>query len=390
MAEQFTRLQISGYRRLADIDLELRPLNVLIGANGVGKSSILDVFNLLAASALGQLQQAVSEMGGFRSLLTADGKARQIGFAVTKKAENGDETTYRLQLAQEGLGFTSPMEALDKQTVKGKKFVYFQRENGHTAILDNQPETAIGLAFKDWPQTAASPTESVLSILDKSHEAVETFRKQILSVSEIYHSLDVSKRAPIRNSQTLRHAKEPGNDGEDLFPCLYTLKETAPHRFEAIEDTLRVIFPTFDKLTFPPVAAGQLTMGWKDKTFRREFYPNELSEGTLRFLWLVTLLQCPELPAVTLIDEPEVSLHPEMLQLLTDLMREASARTQLIVATHSDRFVRFLKPDELVICDLNDQGHTTLKRGTDLDLAHWLNEYGLDELWAQGVLGGRI
>ena len=92
------------------------------------------------------------------------------------------------------------------------------------------------------------------------------------------------------------------------------------------------------------MAAGRLTLAWKEFGFARPFYASELSEGTLRFLWLATLLQSPGLPKVTLIDEPEVSLHPEMLRLLADLMREASARTQLIVATHSDRFVRFLEP----------------------------------------------
>lgn len=389
MAEQFTRLQISGYRRLADIDLELRPLNVLIGANGVGKSSVLDVFNLLADSASGKLQQTISELGGFSSLLTADGKTNHMGFSITKRAENGDSITYRLRLAQEGLGFSSPLEALEKLTPAGENFIHFQRETGKLTILDNKTPTLLEMAGI-WPESATASTEPTLSLLDKSQGAADAFKNHLLNMSLIYHGLDVSKRAPVRNSQTLRHAKEPGIDGEDLFSCLYTLKETAPSRFEIIEDTLRVVFPAFDRLTFPPIGGGQLTMGWKDKTFRREFYPHELSEGTLRFLWLATLLQCPELPAVTLIDEPEVSLHPEMLQLLTDLMREASQRTQLIVATHSDRFVRFLDPDELVICDLDEQGLTTLKRGSDLDLGHWLADYGLDELWTKGVLGGRL
>ena len=138
--------------------------------------------------------------------------------------------------------------------------------------------------------------------------------------------------------------------------CLYTLRETDPYRFETIEATLRSAFPGFERLSFPPVAAGTLAMTWKENTSKNPFYMYQLSEGTLRFLWLVTLLQSPGLTAVTLIDEPEVSLHPELLSLLADLFREASQRTQLIVATHADRLVRFLQPAEVITINVNENG----------------------------------
>jgi predicted ATPase len=109
----------------------------------------------------------------------------------------------------------------------------------------------------------------------------------------------------------------------------------------------------------------------------------------LRFLWLATLLQSPSLPQVTMIDEPEVSLHPEMLRVFAGLLREASTRTQLVVATHSERLVRYLNPDELVVCDLGETGGTTFVRADRLDLDTWLEEYTLDQLWGLGRLGGR-
>ena len=217
----------------------------------------------------------------------------------------------------------------------------------------------------------------------------ERFRRLLADVSEVYHTLDVSTRAPIRTPQTISPAQTPGTDGADLVSCLFTIRETARDRFEAIEDALRAAFPTFERLDFPPVAAGRLTLTWRESGFARPFYASELSEGTLRFLWLATLLQSPGLPQITLIDEPEVSLHPEMLRLLADLMREASARTQLIVATHSDRFVRFLNPEELIICDLDEAGGMTAKWADALDLKSWMEDYTLDQLWSKGILGGR-
>ena len=132
--------------------------------------------------------------------------------------------------------------------------------------------------------------------------------------------------APVRLPQPLRPATLPGKDGEDLVSCLFSLRESDRDRFEVIEDALRAGFPGFVRLDFPPVAAGTLAMTWKDRSFTRPFFMHQLSEGTLRFLWLATLLQSPGLTAITLLDEPEVSLHPELLSLLAELMREASAQ----------------------------------------------------------------
>jgi predicted ATPase len=187
----------------------------------------------------------------------------------------------------------------------------------------------------------------------------------------------------------MRPATLPGRNGEDLVSCLFYLRETERNRFEAVEDALRSAFPRFERLDFPPVAAGTLALAWRETGFSEPLYMHQLSEGTLRFLWLATLLQSPGLTALTLLDEPEVSLHPELLSLLADLLREASNRTQLIVATHSDRLIRFLKPNEVLLMDSDDNGMTTVKWADELDLDRWLKDYSLDELWSNGRLGAR-
>jgi predicted ATPase len=167
------------------------------------------------------------------------------------------------------------------------------------------------------------------------------------------------------------------------------MRESDPDRFETIEDSLRAAFPSFERLSFPPVAAGTLAMIWRDRDFPPGFFSHQLSEGALRFLWLATLLQSSALPEVVLLDEPEVSLHPELLNLLAHQLREAAQRSQIIVATHSDRLVRFLKPEEVLVADLTDDGLTTLTWADSLNLDKWLDEYTLDEVWAIGRLGGR-
>jgi predicted ATPase len=358
-------------------------MNVLIGANGVGKSSILDVFALLAASASGALEKAITDSGGMSSLLTADGKASVIGFGVQRAGQGPAPMTYGVSLSSDGYGYYVSHEQLSQHRDRARlePFKFIDSAGARVRYLHDGK-----LVEPEWPHLWQ---ETSLSQIPKMYREGEEFRRTLSSISEIYHVLDVSARAPIRMPQTLSPAQTPGRAGEELLSCLYTIRETQRDRFDIIEDTLKAAFPTFVRLEFPPQSGGLLTLGWKDMNFTRSLYANELSEGTLRFLWLATLLQSPGLPKVTLIDEPEVSLHPEMLRLLTDLMREASERTQLVIATHSDRFVRFLEAHELIVCDRDDAGGMTAKRADTLDLDVWMEDYTLDELWSLGRLGGR-
>ena len=221
----------------------------------------------------------------------------------------------------------------------------------------------------------------------KSFQEPEDFRRRLASLN-LLPCIDVDPRSPVRLPQPVAPAELPGRNGEDLVACLFYLRETNRNRFEAIEDSLRAAFPRFERLEFPPVAAGTLGLAWRERGFSKPLYTHQLSEGTLRFLWL-TLLQSPGLTALTLLDEPEVSLHPELLSLLADQLREASLRTQLIVATHSDTLIRFLEPSEVVVLDATEDGMTSLTRADELDLGEWLKEYSLDELWRNGRIGAR-
>jgi predicted ATPase len=385
MEPGLSRLQVKGYRRLKILDLPLRPFNVLIGANGVGKSSVLEVMDLLAASAEGVLETSISQSGGMSSILTADGKTSAIDLVTQMSVENQCPLEYELRIASKGVGYVVAFEKLtqvqDRSKVTPFKFIDATSSSVHYHDLEHRDLLKPNWDYK-W-------TESALSQVPRMYRTPEAFRELLASSTEIYHTLDVSSRAPVRMPQPMQPADTPGNDGEYLVSCLYSMRENQPNRYEAVEDALRVAFPTFDRISFPPVAAGSMTLAWKDTSLSTPLHPHQLSEGTLRFLWLVTLLQSPGLPKVTLIDEPEVSLHPEMLRLLAELMREASRKTQLIVATHSDLFVRFVNPGEVVVFDLDEGGGTTATRGDQLDLSSWMEEYTLDQLWSMGRLGGR-
>lgn len=378
---KFNHIHIEGYRRLFSVPLEMRDLTVMIGANGVGKTSFLDVFSLLSASARGQLLEKIG--GSLESLLTRS-KAQYLSISLEMGVPGHAPIKYLLKLTPtRGSSYEISLETLTQQNdpLASSPQKYIESRSLNIKYFNVQTR------FLEPPNWEHNSFETSLSQVPKMYQQSENLRKQLASCT-FYAALDVSSRSPVRLPQEMRPAKLPGAQGEDLVSSLYDLRETDPDRFEMVEDTLSAAFPDFEKLSFPPVAAGKLSLTWKDKNFSKPIYVHELSEGTLRFLWLVTLLQSRELTALTLIDEPEVSLHPELLRLLADLMRDAAKRTQLIIATHSDRLIRFLKPEEVLICDAED-GLMTATWADKLDLEKWLADYSMDEIWAMNLMGGR-
>ncbi|MBR4196796.1 MAG: AAA family ATPase [Synergistaceae bacterium] len=390
MASYIKRIKIEGFRRLRSVDVEMSPFMVFVGANGSGKTSFLDAISLLSASASGRLSEKLSEAGGISSLLTR-GKSDRISIDVD--IELPEDTAgpgnsplhYHLSIVPRRTGYVIAEEQLLQHRDEnryGRPFMYIDAKEGNIRYFNSDTKH---LEYPDWDY---DPDETALSQVSKVFRQPELFR-QILASATQYHYLDVGRNAPVKMPQLLKPASLPGINGEYLIPLLLTMREDRKERFSAVTDALRAAFPGFEELNFPPVAAGMLAMTWKDRNFPDVLYANELSEGILRFLWLSSLLKSPGLSTVTMIDEPEVSLHPELLDLLSQLMREASSETQIIAATHSDRFVRFLEPEEVCVIDLNEDGETVITRADTMNLGEWLKDYSLDELWRMGEIGGR-
>ena len=379
---RFGELRIHGFRRLADVRLSLRPLSVMIGANGTGKTSVLDVLSLLACSAQAKLSSSISDLSGLANILTYD-RAEELGLGITMEVPGREPLEYSLRLRPEGIAHAVREEVLtQKKRPHPTPFLHINSHERDVKYYDPEKKKLLR------PTWEHNPLETSLAQVPKMFQEPEDFRRRLAS-STFYHVLNVDPRSPVRLPQSMRPAELPGRDGEDLVACLFYLRETERNRFEAIEDSLRAAFPRFERLDFPPVAAGTLALAWRERGFSKPLYMHQLSEGTLRFLWLTTLLQSPGLTALTLLDEPEVSLHPELLSLLADQLREASQRTQIIVATHSDTLIRFLEPKEVVVLDSTEDGMTNLTRADQLDLDEWLKDYSLDELWRTGRIGAR-
>ena len=375
----FSRISIQGFRRLRDVKMELRPLSVMIGANGTGKTSVLDVLSLLASSAQGKLASSLSDLSGLPSVLT-QGSAEELGFQISMGGAGNGQLDYALSLRPNGHSYEIRNETLIQLTSNLQPFIHLSTHGNY-----HHPDDFMTPS----PPRGFNRSETSLAQVPNFANITDNFRSRLASLT-FYHVLNVDPRSPVRLPQAMGPATLPGKNGEDLVSCLFYLRETERDRFDAVEDSLRAAFPRFERLDFPPVAAGTLALAWRERGSAKPLYMHQLSEGTLRFLWLTTLLQSPGLTALTLLDEPEVSLHPQLLSLLADQLREASRRTQIVVATHSDTLLRFLEPSEVVVLDSTDDGMTTLKRADELDLDDWLKDYSLGELWLNGRLGARV
>lgn len=380
----FSRISVTGFRRLRNVSISLEPLNVMIGANGCGKSTLIDVFPLLSAVSSGSLSTYINEMGGLRSSLTNlsevdSSYTNTATFEIEAIGLDRQPLSYHIELAAQATGFSIKRETLINEATRVS---FIESQHGNTRYLNSEYK----LVEPEWP--TMSWDDTALAEAPKVHKNVELFRNQLKNQKH-YHTLDVSSSAPVRLPQQLRAATSPGANGEYLAASLYLMRESSPDKFERLQNTMRAGFPNFERLGFPPVAAGTLAVTWKEKTSNEPFYMHQLSEGTLRFLWLVTLLYTAEQDTITLIDEPEVSLHPELLSIIAELLREVSNTSQLIVATHSDRLVRFLKPEEVLAMDVLEDGSVSIARADTFDLNQWLDEFSLDEIWRMGRMGAR-
>ena len=199
------------------------------------------------------------------------GRAEELGFEIANESTCDDPLKYSLRLRPHGLGYEIAEETLGGHPLGVLAHVLsFGRD---ISYLD--PEK-LGMVRPTWEH---NPLETSLAQIPKMFQDTEDFRRRLAS-STFSHVLNVDPRSPVRLPEPMAPAELPGRNGEDLVSCLFNLRETNRDRFEAIGDSLRAAFPKFERLDFPPVAAGTLALAWREKGFSKPLYSHQLSEGT--------------------------------------------------------------------------------------------------------------
>lgn len=390
-------LEVQGYRSLKKVHWAPGNLNVLIGPNGSGKSNILRVLEMISISARSQLGKYIQRAGGMDPLLW-DGTAESIHFSIKaspsdkNRSVEKDSLTYDMTIERIGKGSTYRIahELLRNyyRVEKGERDKPFKmiERTPRSAVVFDEHERAPLIT----PAESIIEEESLLSLASGpffANRFVPPFQAYLAGWS-IYHDLHVNMDAPIRQPTIARHETRVEPDGQNLMSVLHTLYTGNRDFKNDINLAMRAAFgEDFDELIFPPAADQRIQLRVRWKTLSREQSAADLSDGTLRFLFLLTVLASPDPAPLIAIDEPETGLHPSMLPIIAEYAVDASDRTQVILTTHSPQLLDAFKdvvPKTTVV--KWDDGETVLQDVEGDMLERWLKEFSLGSLFRSGEL----
>jgi len=358
---QLDRIEVEGFKSIQHLNLELRPLNVLIGANGSGKSNFISLFDLLNQMVEGKFQLLVPQAGGANTFL-------YFGQKVT------DQIKVHLTFGQNAYRCVLVPTA-DDSLIFADETCYF---HDHVRYPHTY-EVSLGVGHKESKLPERSKYDPVVSYVFDN-----------LKSWKVYHFHDTSESAYIKKPGNINDNLYLRHDAANLAPFLYLLQKTSSNHYEMIRDTIRLVAPFFDDFVLRPMPENEnkIRLEWREKGSDYPFLAHHLSDGTLRFICLAVLLLQPKLPSTILIDEPELGLHPYAIDVLASLMRSASKRSQLIVTTQSVTLVNQFEAEDLLVVNRRDHA-TTIERVDPERLTEWLEDYAIGELWEKNVLGGR-
>lgn len=381
---RISSIRIENFRTLRKVDIDLRPLSVVVGPNGAGKSSLLEFINAVCSIGKQPFQNAISKWGGFNQALSYGALETDplMGFEIGVSGSDDSKTLeYDLKLrAESGSYFVTREKLVEKPADTQEKALFDRHELAGTywSVGGQSDQRFRSHHGQNWSLPAMS--HEVL----RGSEFLSILRKTSLWP---IHSFLLNDRT--KGPQQLLPTTVPTADGSDYLSALYSLRAGQRRRYLELVEALKSAIPELEEIEFPLAGAGHVSLAWRQSNLPRELYPNQLSDGTLRFLWLMTILHTVPDDGLVLLDEPEISLHPQWLMLLVSILRKVSARTNIIVATQSAEFLRWIEPTELLIADSSESGTTFKWANEREDLATWLKEFTLSDLWTMGELGGR-
>ena len=349
-------IHVSGYRSVRELRLKLKPINVLTGPNASGKSNLYNSVFLLAKAASGGLAQVIAEEGGMPSVLWAGArKSRSIGSTLLEPARmrlgiKTDTFNYDLVCGLPKLQGPIPTtqfhsafhldpevkeEQVWMEASNGLKVTFFKRDLRGVWILDS------GERLTDYSGQLL-PTESVLSQLREPHLYPElSALRSEMSRWRFYHHFRTDVDSPLRHPQVGVRTPVLSHDGRDLAAALQTINEIG--QSEDLHEAIRQAFPGSSLEIEHDEETGMFAVLMRMPGLKRPLRARELSDGTLRYLCLMAALLSPHPPALLALNEPETSLHPDLLEPLATQMVKASRHSQLWAVTHSARLAELVE-----------------------------------------------
>jgi predicted ATPase len=360
------RIKASGFKSFRKLDLEIRGLNIIIGANGAGKTNFIRLFRLFGEIVADRFQKAVEDLGGAAALPYGGSKQTKEINIEAVFGQNGYQCTWE-PTSSDRMAFT-------------REIAWFQGP-GHVRPY----EVSLGAGIDSGLQVKAKYEKVAQVVLD----TMQTWK--------VYHFHDTSDSAPVKSTCDLFDDQVLTSDASNLAAFLRRLKDDADDEgkraYNKIRRSIQLVAPFFDDFVLIPRGKdkNKVLLQWTDKVSDQLFGPDSLSDGTLRFICLCTLLMQPNPPRTILIDEPELGLHPYAISVLAGLLRTASKQSQIIATTQSVPLVNQFTAEDIIVIDRNE-GPSEARRLEMNDIAQWIDQYsdyGIGDLWEKNIIGGR-
>ncbi len=358
------RIRLKGYKSIKDLDLKLKPLNVLIGANGSGKSNFISFFKVLNHLVNENLQNAVARSGGANTLFYFGTKTtEQIQFELyfgrnSYRVAWEVSTDSKLYFSHERLGFLG--DGYPNPMINGlgsghneTELLKESKRNPHRTVIADHVITSL----KEW---------------------------------KVYHFHDTSDTSKMKQSCPVNDNKYFREDASNLAAFLYKMKQKNPENYKSVVQTVQLVAPFIKDFNLSPMELDndKIRLTWMHTESDEYFDASQLSDGTLRFICIAVLLLQPKLPYTVILDEPELGLHPFAINLLASLLESVSKKTQVIISTQSLLLLDNFEPESVIVVDyINNTSE--FRRLNSEDLEDWLEDYSIGELWEKNLLGGR-
>jgi predicted ATPase len=357
--KQLRSFEIRGYKSIQQQTVDLNKMNVLIGQNGAGKSNFISAFKFLRNIIEGRLKNT-SLKAGAENLLYYGSKVTKNIFLRLDFRPNLYDITLQ----------PSESESL---------FV----------TIENCGFWASGYKAPYLETVAIDVEESQLSKMTKQKTIAEHVYG-VLKDWRVYHFHDTSESAGVKKYASLADNKVLFEDASNLASFLYVLKHKEEDFYERIVKTIQLVIPFFKDFVLEPNPMNEdnIRLEWCDNFSDKTFTANQLSDGSLRFICMATLLLQPNLPKIILLDEPELGLHPTAITILAGLLKKSSKRSQVIISTQSVSLVNEFDAEDIIVVE-KENGETVFKRLDPGILESWLDSYSLGDLWDKNVIGGK-
>ena len=359
-------ITLHGFKSIRElVAFPLGNLNLIVGANGAGKSNFIQVFRLVRAMLLKGFQDYVARHGGASSFLFGGPKTTESVQAEFVFGDNSYRFTLR-PTVDDKFSITEEHRYLDNN------WRVFSRGELESRLVDEKDDES-------------SMRPGVPGVGHYVYAAISRWM--------IYHFHDTGDFAPMRGSSIVEDNERLREDAANIAPFLRRLQRGVlfeQNCYARILDATRLVAPFFDGFlldSFQSGPAEKVKLAWRQKGSDYPFQPYHLSDGTLRFICLATALLQPHPPSTIVIDEPELGLHPQAVDILAELLKIASARTQVIVATQSPQLLDSFDVEDIIVASRKN-GETSLGRLDSRDYAAWLKDYSPGTLWASNVIEG--